>query len=287
MAKTKGLGKGLGSIFGDDLETVLEDIQSGPQRQEGKVEIPISEIRANPYQPRKKFDDAKLNELAESIREHGVFTPILVRKSFQGYELIAGERRLRASKAAKKETIPAILVEFSDQEMMEIALLENVQREDLNAIEEANGYNSLIERLGYTQEQCAKRVGKSREYVANLLRLLKLPRSIQQLVTENKISMGHARPLITLEDEGLAYDIACRIIDEGLSVREVERLVKAAKEKQPEKKEKKTDDYSYVVEIMEDRLQTKVKVDNKQIVIKYNGTEDLNRILELIHCIEE
>lgn len=287
MAKTKGLGKGLGSIFGDDLETVLEDIQSGPQRQEGKVEIPISEIRANPYQPRKKFDDAKLNELAESIREHGVFTPILVRKSFQGYELIAGERRLRASKAAKKETIPAILVEFSDQEMMEIALLENVQREDLNAIEEANGYNSLIERLGYTQEQCAKRVGKSREYVANLLRLLKLPRSIQQLVTENKISMGHARPLITLEDEGLAYDIACRIIDEGLSVREVERLVKAAKEKQPEKKEKKADDYSYVVEIMEDRLQTKVKVDNKQIVIKYNGTEDLNRILELIHCIEE
>lgn len=287
MAKTKGLGKGLGSIFGDDLETVLEDIQSGPQRQDGKVEIPISEIRANPYQPRKKFDDAKINELADSIREHGVFTPILVRKSFQGYELIAGERRLRASKAAKLEMIPAILVDFSDQEMMEIALLENVQREDLNAIEEANGYNSLIERLGYTQEQCAKRVGKSREYVANLLRLLKLPRSIQQLVTENKISMGHARPLITLEDEGLAYDIACRIVDEGLSVREVERLVKAAKESQPEKKEKKTGDYSYVVGVMENRLQTKVKVDNKQIVIKYNGTEDLNRILELIHCIEE
>ena len=120
MAKTKGLGKGLGSIFGDDLETVLEDIQSGPQRQEGKVEIPVSEVRANPYQPRKKFDDSKINELAESIREHGVFTPILVRKSFQGYELIAGERRLRASKLAKKETIPAIVMEFSDQEMMEI-----------------------------------------------------------------------------------------------------------------------------------------------------------------------
>ncbi len=287
MAKTKGLGKGLGSIFGDDLETVLEDIQSGPQRQEGKVEIPVSEVRANPYQPRKKFDDSKINELAESIREHGVFTPILVRKSFQGYELIAGERRLRASKLAKKETIPAIVMEFSDQEMMEIAILENIQREDLNAIEEANGYNNLIERLGYTQEECAKRVGKSREYVANLLRLLKLPRSIQQLITENKISMGHARPLITLDDEGMAYDIACRIVEEGLSVREVERLVKAAKEKQPEKVEKKTHDYSYVVGVMENRLQTKVKVDNKQIVIKYSGTEDLNRILELINCIEE
>lgn len=287
MAKTKGLGKGLGNIFGDDLEAVLEDIQSGAAKQEGKNEIPVDEIRANPYQPRKKFDDAKINELAESIKEHGVFTPILVRKSLQGYELIAGERRLRASKIADKKTIPAIIMEFNDQEMMEIALLENVQREDLNVIEEANGYNSLIERLGYTQEECAKRVGKSREYVANLLRLLKLPRSVQQLVTENKITMGHARPLITLDDEGLAYDIACRIAEEGLSVREVERLVKEAKQKQPEKPLKPKKDYSYVVGIMESRLQTKVKVDNKQIVIKYSGTEDLNRILELLNCIEE
>ncbi len=285
---SKKLGKGLDAIFGEDLSSVLEDIQNGNSDAKAS-ELPISEIRPNPYQPRKKFDEAKIQELALSIREHGVFTPILVRKSIQGYELIAGERRLRASKSAKLDTIPAIVIDFNETQMMEISLLENIQREDLNAIEEAQALERLMERMDYTQEKLAKRVGKSREYIANILRLLKLPKSIQDMVIEGKISMSHVRPLITLEDEGMAYDIANRIINEGLSVRSVEKLVKEAKFKTTNvKKEKvKNHNYVYVEEIMMKKLQTKVNVEKHSITISYNDNNDLNRILDLIGCIEE
>ena len=186
------LGKGLGAIFGDDLSNVIEEIQQGDESRQS--EIKLSEIRPNPYQPRKIFDDEKIGELAQSIKEHGVFTPVLLRKSVKGYELIAGERRVRASKKAGLKTIPAIVMEFTEEQMMEISLLENIQREDLNAIEEAQAYQRLIERLDYTQEKLAQRVGKSREHITNTLRLLKLPKSVQHLVTENKLSMGHVRP---------------------------------------------------------------------------------------------
>ncbi len=284
-----GLGRGLDAIFGEGVENVLEDIQAGKtEHVSSKTELPVSEIRANPYQPRKVFDDEKLKELASSIKEHGVFTPILVRKSLHGYELIAGERRLRASKLAGKETIPAITMEFNDEQMMEIALLENIQREDLNIMEEASAYSKLMERMGYTQERLAERVGKSRVHIANTIRLLKLPVSVQKLVEENRLSQGHVRPLITLDDEGLAYDIAMRIVDEGLSVRAVEKLVRDAKEPKPAKKEKVKDhNLIYVEEIMQKKLQTKVKVEGKSITISYQDTKDLNRILELIGCIEE
>ena len=284
-----GLGRGLDAIFGEGVENVLEDIQAGKtEHVSSKTELPVSEIRANPYQPRKVFDDEKLKELASSIKEHGVFTPILVRKSVHGYELIAGERRLRASKIAGKENIPAILVEFNDEQMMEIALLENIQREDLNIMEEAAAYSKLMERMGYTQERLAERVGKSRVHIANTIRLLKLPSSVQQLVAENKLSQGHVRPLITLDDEGLSYDIAMKIVDEGLSVRAVEKMVRDAKEPKPAKKEKVKDhNLVYVEEIMQKKLQTKVKVESKSITISYQDTKDLNRILELIGCIEE
>ena len=284
-----GLGRGLDAIFGEGVENVLEDIQAGKtEHVSSKTELPVSEIRANPYQPRKVFDDEKLKELASSIKEHGVFTPILVRKSVHGYELIAGERRLRASKIAGKENIPAILVEFNDEQMMEIALLENIQREDLNIMEEAAAYSKLMERMGYTQERLAERVGKSRVHIANTIRLLKLPSSVQQLVAENKLSQGHVRPLITLDDEGLSYDIAMKIVDEGLSVRAVEKMVRDAKEPKPAKKEKVKDhNLIYVEEIMQKKLQTKVKVESKSITISYQDTKDLNRILELIGCIEE
>ena len=177
------LGKGLSSIFGQDVSKVLDDIQNGDmevERQE-QSKIPVDEIRPNPYQPRKVFNDEALKELSSSIKQHGVFTPILVKKSIQGYDLIAGERRLRASKLAGLKDIPAIIVDFDDQEMMEIALLENIQREDLNVIEEAKAYEKLIQRLGYTQEQLAHRVGKSREHITNLLRLLKLPEDVQEV----------------------------------------------------------------------------------------------------------
>ncbi len=286
----KRLGKGLEAIFGENVNEVLEDIQKGNTEFGGKKsEIPVKDIRPNPYQPRKIFDKEKILELAQSIKEHGVFTPVLVRKSIQGYELIAGERRLRASKEAKLENIPAIVLEFNDDEMMEISLLENIQREDLNAIEEANAYQKIMDRMGYTQDKLAERVGKSREYVANTLRLLKLPKSIQQMVSDNKVSMGHVRPLITLDDEGLAYDIAMKIVDEGLSVRAVEKLVKDSKAKPAEAKKEKTKNHNfvYVEEIMQKKLQTKVKVESNSITISYSDTKDLNRILELIGCIEE
>ena len=281
------LGKGLGAIFGDDLSNVIEEIQQGDESRQS--EIKLSEIRPNPYQPRKIFDDEKIGELAQSIKEHGVFTPVLLRKSVKGYELIAGERRVRASKKAGLKTIPAIVMEFTEEQMMEISLLENIQREDLNAIEEAQACQRLIERLDYTQEKLAQRVGKSREHITNTLRLLKLPKSVQQLVTENKLSMGHVRPLVTIEDEGEAYDLAMKIAEEGLSVREVERLVKERQEKPKPKAAKKAEDPNllYVEEVMQNKLQTRVKVDKKQIVIQYSGTQDLNRILELIHCLEE
>ena len=189
------LGKGLSSIFGQDVSKVLDDIQNGDMEVESQQQskIPVNEIRPNPYQPRKVFDDEALKELSSSIKQHGVFTPILVKKSIQGYDLIAGERRLRASKLAGLEDIPAIIVDFDDQEMMEIALLENIQREDLNVIEEAKAYEKLIQRLGYTQEQLAHRVGKSREHITNLLRLLKLPEDVQEYGVNKQVSMGHVR----------------------------------------------------------------------------------------------
>ena len=197
------LGKGLSSIFGQDVSKVLDDIQNGDmevERQE-QSKIPVDEIRPNPYQPRKVFNDEALKELSSSIKQHGVFTPILVKKSIQGYDLIAGERRLRASKLAGLKDIPAIIVDFDDQEMMEIALLENIQREDLNVIEEAKAYEKLIQRLGYTQEQLAHRVGKSREHITNLLRLLKLPEDVQEYVVSKQFSMGHVRALLGLKTE--------------------------------------------------------------------------------------
>lgn len=289
MASTNRLGKGLGAIFGDDISSVIEDIQQGKVAAgNGIEEIALADIRPNPYQPRKIFNDTKIQELAQSIKEHGVFQPILVRKSVQGYELLAGERRCRASKIAGLTKIKAIVMEFSEEEMLEISLLENIQRENLNVIEEAQAYSRLIERFSYTQEALAKRVGKSREHVTNTMRLLKLPKSLQQLVQQDKLSMGHVRPLISVEDEGLAYDIAMKIIDDGLSVRAVEKIVKDKKTKPTVKKEKEKDtSLKYVEDLIEKKLQTKVEVNNKHIVIDYTNTSDLNRILELIGCIEE
>lgn len=287
MAKPR-LGKGLDSIFGDNLSDVIEDIQQGKVEAYNQThELELETIRPNPYQPRKVFDQDKINELAESIRLHGVFQPVLVRKSIQGYELVAGERRLRASKKAGLKKIPAIVIEFSDEQMMEISLLENIQREDLSVIEEAHAFMKLIEKLKYTQEELAKRVGKSRTHITNTLRLLKLPNSVQNLVQEEKLQMGHVRPLLALDDENMIYDIAMLIIERQLSAREVEKLVKEYQTKPDKSKPKKIDPaLSYVEEIMQRKLNTKVQVSNKKITIDYHNTEDLNRILDLIQCIE-
>ena len=224
--KRKALGKGLEDLFGDtlDFNAVEKEITEKTPKNEIK-EIELSELRSNPYQPRKTFDEEKLQELASSIKEHGVFQPIIVKKSIiKGYEIVAGERRVRASIMAGKTTIPAIIKEFSDQEMMEIALLENLQRENLNAIEEASAYDGLIKSLSLTQEELAKKLGKSRSHITNMLGLLNLNEKVKKEVRLGKISAGHARVLSKMSNEEQIDKLAEKIINEGLSVREVEKL---------------------------------------------------------------
>lgn len=274
------LGRGIEHLFGDsNVNQLLEDIQQGKQ---GTVELSVDSIRPNPYQPRKVFDPEALKELSQSIASHGVFTPILVKRSISGYELVTGERRLRASKLAGKSTIPAIVVEFDDQQMMEIALLENIQREDLNVIEEAKAYEQLLQKLNYTQEQLAKRVGKSREHITNILRLLRLPDDLQAHVTNKELSMGHVRALLGLSDVAKMRKIAKMAIDQNLSVRKVEQLVK--KESQPI--EVKPAPSAYMLEakrLLEEKFQTSVQVKEHSISIHYENEDDLNRVLELLN----
>ena len=291
MAKEKKLKRGLDEIFGQDIDSFLDDISNNSTEYKGtsRSELNISEIRPNPYQPRKEFDDEGLKELAESIKMNGVFQPILVRQSISGYELVAGERRLRASKLAGKKTIPAIIVDFNDQQMMEISLLENIQRKDLTPIEEASAYDQLIRKLNYTQDELAKRIGKSRTNVTNMLRLLNLPDEIKKLVNEGKLSYGHARTLLSLDSEEKMISLAEKTIKEGLSVRQLEDLCKKKETKKPGKeKPEETDPF---MEDVRSRLQrkygTKVEIKNKCISIRYNDIDDLNRILEIMNVIED
>ena len=286
-------GRGLDAIFGEGVEKVLDDIQNSALEVPGRreVEIDVNDIRPNPYQPRREFDPDALNELADSIRTHGIFTPLLVRRSISGYDLITGERRLRAAKIAGLDKVPAISVDFTDEQMMEISILENVQREDLNPIEEAMAYDSLVRKLGYTQEKLAERVGKSREYCANIMRLLKLPQAVQQMVIEKKLTMSHVRPLLSLKDEDQIYDAANYVMKAKLSVREVEDYVRELNGSEGKKKTRKDKVKDPLIRDLENRMQdkfgTKVSVGRKAITISHTDTEDLNRILELLGCIEE
>lgn len=286
----KKLGKGLNEIFGDDIDNFLNEIDNTSKSSTtGTAKIKISEIRPNPYQPRKEFDQNGLQELANSIKENGVFQPILVRKSLSGYELVAGERRLRASKLAGLKEIPVIIKDFDDKAMMEISLLENIQRKDLTPIEEANAYNQLIEKLKYTQDQLAKRIGKSRANVTNLLRLLTLPQEIQKLVNDGKLSYGQARTLLAFDSEEKMISLAYRCVKEGLSVRELEQLTKKPTSKKSGKSESKKKN-PYVEDVrtrMQKKLGTKVEISDKAIVIRYNNTKDLNRILEKLGMLDD
>lgn len=285
MAKKK-LGKGLSEIFGEDIESIINDIDTNPTS--GTKNIKVDDIRPNPYQPRKEFDQDGLQELANSIKENGVFQPILVRKSLSGYELVAGERRLRASKLAGMSEIPVIIKEFDDQQMMEISLLENIQRKDLTPIEEANAYNQLIKKLKYTQEKLAKRLGKSRTNVTNLLRLLTLPTEVQDMVNQGKLSYGQARTLLALEDEKKIIDLANRTINEGLSVRQLEQLTKKSDPVvKPIIKETRDPFVEDVKNNLQSKFSTKVEVKDKKIVIHFANTDDLNRILEIMDVIEK
>lgn len=286
--KKKKLGKGLAQIYGGDLSSLIDDIENNtPESSQEKVLL--EDIRPNPYQPRKVFDEEALNELAVSIQEHGIFQPVILKKSIQGYEIVAGERRCRAAKIVGLTEVPAIIVDFSDQQMMEIALLENIQREDLNAIEEAQAYQTMMEKLQINQSQLAKRIGKSRTYITNTLRLLNLPEKIQKYVLSGELTMGHARALITLE-KNKALEIAKRVIDENLTVRDVENIVKGLelqKARKNKPKVEKSKEYVYVEGLLRKKYRTKIKVDDKSITIKYTDTKDLNRLLELMGVIEE
>lgn len=285
--KRKALGKGLEQLFSNeviDFDTFEKRIVN-ETKDSDIVEIPLSEIRSNPYQPRKDFDEESLKEFAESIKEHGVIQPIIVKKSIKGYEIIAGERRTRASKMAGKTTIPAIIREMTDQEMMEIALVENIQRENLNPIEEATAFEKIIQVNNLTQEETAKRFGKSRSYITNLLGLLTLPEKTKKYVQEGKISMGHARVLSKLSDEEQINKLANKIIEDGLSVREVENLTSAVD--MPKKKKIKREPvynarHSIYEGIMRDKIGTKVKIGTKKIEIPFDSDSDLDRILEII-----
>lgn len=307
MAK-KGLGKGLGAIFGEDVVKENKEETEKKAKAEAKAAEEMDEkgrilmlkldlVQPNKEQPRKTFDEEKINELAESIKNYGVLQPLLVQKNDSFYEIIAGERRWRAAKAAGLKEVPAVLKEYSKQEAMEISLIENVQRANLNPIEEALGYRQLIDEFGLTQEEIAVRVAKSRTAITNTMRLLKLDEQIQNMLVQGVITSGHARALLSLEDTQMQLKAAKEILDKKLSVRETERLVKRLqKEASGEKKEEKKKDetLALIYQDLEDRMKsvmgTKVSIHNKdknkgRIEIEYYSEAELERIVEMIESI--
>ena len=291
LDRKRALGRGLEQLFNTenmDLNSMEKQIYDTTPKEE-IVELKLDELRVNHYQPRKKFDDDALNELALSIKEHGVFQPIIVKKSIKGYEIIAGERRCRASRIAGKETIPAIIRNFTDEQMMEIALLENLQRENLSAIEEAVAYKSMLEKLNLTQDELAKKVGKSRSHITNILGLLRLPNEVQQMVIKNEITMGHARAISKLESQNEMINLANQIVNEKLPVREVEKISQKEevhKRVEQKRKTESTNEYKYVEDMLRDKLDTKVKIKDNKIEICFNNVNDLNRILEILDVKE-
>ena len=285
--KKKALGRGLEELFSTevlDFDTFESNVMETAKEEDIK-EIPVSEIRPNPYQPRKTFNEEALNELALSIKNYGVFTPIIVKKSIKGYDLIAGERRLRASKLAGMETIPAIVKDYTDDQMREISLLENLQRENLTAIELAWAYKGIIDNLDIRQEDLAQKIGKSRSHITNTLGLLNLPDNVQKMILNGDISMGHARVLSKMEDGYEVEDLAKRIISENMSVHELENLSKEEeiRKRTPITRRQSNNDYSHVESEMREILGTKVKIDNKKVSIFFENVNDLNRILEIMN----
>jgi len=288
IPKRRALGRGLEELFNNevlDYSAVEKKIVNETPKEE-IVNVRLDELRSNPYQPRKVFDEEALKELADSIKEHGVFQPIIVKKSIKGYEIIAGERRVKASRLAGLTEIPAIIRDFNDQEMMEIALLENLQRENLNAIEEATAYKKLQETLVVTQEELAKRLGKSRSHITNMIGILSLPQNIQDEISKNNVSMGHARVLSKLSDESQQQALLDKIINEGISVRELENLTQSPEVKKANPQVKKTiqnTEYLYLQEELSEKLGTKVVIKKNKIEISFVNNNDLNRLLEYMN----
>ncbi|WP_349409001.1 ParB/RepB/Spo0J family partition protein [Pseudalkalibacillus sp. SCS-8] len=276
----RGLGKGINALFPSNESELEQEIQ----------EVKIGDIRPNPYQPRKTFDSKAIQELKESIETHGILQPIVVRKSIKGYEIVVGERRYRAAKECGMKKIPVLVRDLDEQKMMELALIENLQREDLNPIEEGQAYASLMQELELTQEQLASRLGKSRPHIANHLRLLQLPSLVQQLLAEKKLSMGHGRALLALKNKANVSKVVQKVMKENLSVRQVESLVQQMNQNVPRETTKQKPEKNVFVRESEERLRerfgTPVSIrQSKQkgkIEIDFFSKEDLDRILELL-----
>lgn len=301
MAVRKGLGKGLDSLILSKNEgnSEKEKKKDAAENVSHETLVKITKIEPNRAQPRRHFNEDSLQELADSIKQHGVIEPLIVQKRGEGYAIIAGERRWRAARLAGLKEIPVIVKEYSDQEMFEIALIENIQRENLNPIEEAFAYKKLIEEFNLKQDDVANRVGKSRVAVTNSMRLLKLDERVQQMLVEDMLSSGHARALLALTDLELQYQTAMKIFDEKLSVREVERLVKKMTEEKLEKPQKKEVDiaanneavYRNLEEKLKNIIGSKVMINRKtkdkgKIEIEYYSSEELERIIELMNQIQ-
>ncbi|MDD6647922.1 MAG: ParB/RepB/Spo0J family partition protein [Firmicutes bacterium] len=304
--KTRGLGKGLDALFGDAEVTLQSRTEKNSKSENGKTEDPqegikkteragrgidyidINDIKPNSNQPRKTFDEDKLNELAASIEEHGLIQPLVLRKAEKGYEIVAGERRWRAARKIGIREIPCIVRELTDEENMLLAIIENMQREDLNPIEEAEGIRQMIDTYGLTQEEVSKSVGKSRPYIANSLRLLRLPETVRKYVEDGSLSTGHAKAIAAVSDEKKQIELAEAAIRDGLSVRQLEKLAQQDKSgvKTRSRVKQKTADVKRVEEDLKNALGTKVTLNQKgkkgKIEIEFYSKDELERLIELL-----
>lgn len=303
MAIKKGLGRGLDMLIpredtsshkkGENEEKKINE-KKEENIQEYDIQVDIKKIEPNRNQPRKQFDEDAIEELAESIKQFGVIQPLIVKKRGEYYEIIAGERRWRASKKAGLKKVPVIIKEYDDKEILKISLIENLQREDLNPIEEAQAYQKLQEEYGLKQDEIASSVSKSRTAITNTMRLLRLDERVQKMIMDNLITSGHGRTIIPIEDKELQYETACKILDENLSVREAEQLVKRLlehKEKRKEEEPQNVEMYHFFEERMKDILGSKVTIKNKKnnkgrIEIEYYSEDELERIIDLIQSIQ-
>lgn len=293
--KKTGLGRGLNTLIPSApvKETETEKILKKDEQIKSEVMVPILKVEPNPDQPRRQFDEDALQELADSIKQYGILQPLIVKKHDKFYEIIAGERRWRAAKLAGLKEVPVLIRDYTENEIVEIALIENIQREDLNPIEEALAYKRLMEEFSLKQDQVAAKVSKSRAAITNSLRLLKLDPRVQNLLSEEMISTGHARALLAIIDPDQQYEIAMKVFDEKLSVREIEKLVKqlARKKKESPKEDNKVHEFLFanMEESLKQALGSKVNIKNKnnkgKIEIEYYSKEELDRLVDMLRTL--
>lgn len=300
--KKKGLGRGLNTLIPSvpiENDNIINDVKQKEELEtaleKGEITLPINEIEPNPAQPRNQFDEDSLQELADSIKQYGVLQPLIVKKRDDFYEIIAGERRWRAAKIAGLKEVPAVIRDFTDNEIVEIALIENIQREDLSPIEEALAYKKLMEEFDLKQDEVAAKVSKSRAAITNSLRLLKLDKRVQDMLEDEMISTGHARALLAIHDGNQQYEVAMKVFDEKLSVRDIEKLVKELNKPEKKKKDQPTENdhsflYTSLEEAMKQVLGSKVSIKNRKnnkgkIEIEYYSRDELERIVDMIKSI--